>query len=371
MKNPFVILGVLIAIGGCLLWGMCGVAGQTIARTNAKGDSVVAADGYWNHSCVTGDGKWIAAGGDHFALLDAATGKVTARHGSQVKAVACEQASATLIAYDGAFKYPGKTVVNPAADPPGTAIGLTPKGEWISWNRTIAGRAWRGPAMLYVTAAGSEPKRFELLPGLFGKVGEGKALPLPDSFAVRFGGMLDDGRVLVAAGWQPNQSGAELEAVPWGFFAVNVATGNAAAATLPLPTDGFFHQGLMQKVASTFDAAWMAAATHDGKRLAVGTFAQGAEGASRRTEIPAKGSPSAIAIAANGQWTAVGTEARGRDAPGFAAVVDQAGQVIWRKDFAKTVTGVHFVGNDLIVTAASTEAVRVTLPAGTEVWKRP
>lgn len=363
-----VILGVLVSFGGCLLWGMCGMAGKGVA-TGGGGTSV--GDGYWNHSCITGDGKLLVAGGDHAAIIDATTGKPIARHASQVKAIGCDPTTATVLAYDGAWKFPGNTPVVPAADPPGTVVGLTEAGAWISWNRTISGRAWRGPAMLYVTAGGSEPKRLELLPALFGKVGEGKALPLPDSFAVRVGGLLEDGRVLVAAGWQPNQSGGTLEDVPWGFFAVDPTTGSAAGVTLPLRTDSFFQQNLMQKVAASPSGESLAVATHDGKRLAVGLFAQGADAPTRKAELQAIGSPSALAVSARGNWIAVGTEARGRDAPGFAAVIDEAGKVIWKKDFVKSVTGVHFVEDTLIVTAAETAAVRIALPAGTELWRLP
>lgn len=358
-----VILGVLLGLGSCLLWGMCGM--KTIGKTGSAGGTV--GDGYWNNSCVTGDGTLLAAGGDHAAVIDLATGKVLERHASQVKAIGCEEHAAVIVAYDGAWRFPGKTAVSPAPDPAGTVVALSPKGEWIAWTRTLQGRGWRGPATVLIGA-----RRLDLLPALFGKVGEGKQLPLPDTFAVRFGGLLEDGRLLVGAGWQPSQSGGSWEDVPWGLFAVNLNTGDAAGLTLPLKTDARLNQSWMQKVASTPDASVMAVATHDGTQLWVATFAQGADAPTRVTGVPAKGGPNALAVSADGSLVAVGSEGRGRDAPAFAAVIDQAGKVIWRAEFAKTVTGVHFLGDgSLVVTSAEARALRVALPQGHELWHTP
>ena len=71
----------------------------------------------------------------------------------------------------------------------------------------------------------------DLLPALFGSVGAARPLPLPDSFAVRFGNVLRDGRLLLAAGWQPSRSRGTVEDVPWAFFAWDLKTWTAAATT--------------------------------------------------------------------------------------------------------------------------------------------
>lgn len=371
MKKSIVLLGVLLGLGSCLLWGMCGMGNKT-SSSGGTGAPAMAGTGYWNSSCVTGDGKVLVAGGDHLSVIDADTGKVLEKHASQVKALGCEQTAGRVVAYDGEWRFPGKKEIKPAADPPGTAVGLTPQGQWISWDRTNAGRGWRGPTRIYGTMSGSEPKRLELVPAMFGKVGEGKQLPLPDSFAMRPSGLLDDGRLVVAAGWQPSQAGGVFEDVPWGVFAVNLGTALAVSITLPLRTDAAFNQSWMQKVAVTPDAQSLAVATHDGKQLHVASYAGGADSAGRVTHLDAPGGPNAIAIAPQGRWIAVGTEGRGKGSPAMALVIDEAGKVIWRAEFEKSVTGVHFLPDgSLIATSAGTNAVRVALPEGKELWRSP
>jgi len=210
----------------------------------------------------------------------------------------------------------------------------------------------------------------DLLPERFGSVGAARQLPTADTFAVRFGNVLQDGRLLLAAGWQPSRSGNAVEAVPWGFFAFDLRNGEASPLTPPLESDGAINQALVQKIAATPDAAQLVVATHDGQQLSVGRFERGSDRPSRVTALAAKRSPSAAAIARDGAFVAVGTETRGRDAPGKAWVIDREGKPIWTGEFRKTVAGVHFLPDgSLLVVAAEAKAVRVALPAGTEKWR--
>ncbi|GEM_PF-2959532 len=360
MKKPLVIVGMLVSMAFCLLWGMCGTAPKG-GKAGAMGD------GYWNASCVTRDGEWIIAGGDHAAVIDATTGKITERVPGMVKAVGCAPSGAVVVGYDSSFSLPGKAPVTPAIALTGDVVATTDDGAFVSWARTITGRKWKGPATLFVTGGG-ESRKVDLLPALFGKVGEARSLPTADTFAVRVGHLLEDGRLLVAAGWQPSTG----EDVPWGFFAMNLETGEASPLTMPLSSDAALNQNLVQKIAATPDASVMVVAAHDGQQLAVATFETGSVKAARVATLSSQGAASAIAVSANGGYVAVGSESRGPTAPATAWVLDQTGKVFWKEEFPKTITGLHFLDDgSLVVTSAAARAVRVGLPDLKEKWRTP
>ncbi len=364
MKKSLVILGVLGSLTACLLWGMCGMTPKT-----GEGGGKMSGDGYWNSSWVTRDGRTLVAGGDHTAVIELATGKILERLPGMVKAIGAGQRTAVVVGYDVAWEVPGKTKVTQVPAPQGNVVAMTEDGKWVSWTRTVSGRNWRGPASLFVHSP-AESRKLELLPGLFGKIGDARSLPSADTFAVRVGGLLDDGRALIAAGWQPAQSGGTVEAVPWGFFAVNLQTGEAAALTLPLPSDAAINQNWVQKIASTDEADFLVVAAHDGKQIAVGSYAQGADRPTRVTALPSAGAASALAISGNGSLIAVGSESRGKDAPATAWVIDQAGKTIWQAAFSKTIVGLHFLDDgSLVVTSAEATAVRVAFPEAREKWR--
>lgn len=328
-------------------------------------------NGYWNSSCVTRDGRFLVAGGDHAALLDVATGKVVEQVSSRVKAIGCDESSAIVIGYDGAWRLPGKEAVTPVPAPSGDVLTLTPGGAWVSWARTIQSRKWRGPATLFVTGKG-EARRTDLLPAQFGKVGGAKSLPTPDTFAVRLGTLLEDGRLLTVAGWQPAQNGGKVDSVPWGFFALSLQTGEAAPLSMPLPSDPALNQNWVQKIACNPDASSLVIAAHDGEKIAVGQFDQGADKPTRVSSWDSKGAANAVAVSNDGTRVAVGTESRGKDAPGKAWVIDEAGKAIWTAEFPKTVVGLHFLDDgSLIVISAEAKAMRVALPAAKETWRTP
>ena len=321
--------------------------------------------GYWSVSCVTSDDRFLAAGGDHAVLIELATGKQVDQISSMVKAVGCSEKAAIVVGYDEAWTLPGKADLTPVPVVNGTAIGLNPKGEWVSTVRkTVAGK-WKGSPTLFVGAT----RQTELPPSRFGLIAEARQRPTPDSFAVRFGNLIEDGRLVVACGWEPS---TPAEDTPWGFFAVDLQTGEAAPLTLPLKSDAALNQQWLQKIAASPDGMHLVVAAHDGGQVTVAQFDQGANLATRRTQRPAKGSVSAVAISDNGTLVAVGTESRGTDAPALAWVIDQTGKTIWSAEFPKTIVGLHFLGdNSLIVAGAEAKAVRVTLPAGTEAWRTP
>lgn len=328
------------------------------------------ANGYWSVSCLSGDGRYLLAGGDHAALVDLPTGKIAERVPGLVKAVGCDEGSGVVVGYVTAVRLPGKTPVTPVPSLSGDGVlALGPDGAWISESRRSSGGKWRGPASVFVLEKGKS-RSTDLLPERFGSVGAARQVPTADSFAVRFGNLLQDGRLVLVAGWQPSSSLGVFEDVPWGFFALDLRTGEASPLTPPLHSDAAFNQHWLQRIAATPDGAHLVVAAHDGKRMSVGQFAQGAEQAARVTSLAAEGSPSAVAISADGALVAVGSESRGRDAPARAWVIDRAGKSIWTGEFQKRVVGVYFLADgSLLVAAGEAKAVKVALPAGTETWR--
>lgn len=355
-------LGLTAAVALVIVWKAAGSSGSS------PGGSV---GGYWSTSCVTGDERTLVAGGDHAALIDLSSGKIVDRIPAMVKAIGCSQSQALVVGYDKAWALPEKTELTQVPVVNGDVIGLGPGGEWISAVRKTSGGRWKGPPTLFVAGKG-EARQTDLPPARFGKIGAARPLPTADTFAVRLGNLVEDGRLVVACGWQPSQSGGVYEDVPWGFFAVDLKTGEAAALTLPLKSDPALNQNWLQKIAASPDAMHLVVAAHDGTQIAVAQFDQGANAPSRVTQLPAQGSVSAVAISDDGTWVAVGSESRGRDAKAVAWVINQAGKTIWSGEFEKTIVGLHFLLDDsLIVASAEAVAVRVALPAGTEKWRTP
>jgi micrococcal nuclease len=319
-----------------------------------------APDHYWDATCVSGDGRYLVAGGDHAALVDAAGGTVLERRSGMVKAVGCDATGGVVVGYDQAFRLPGGAAAPVPVISGDSVVATTPGGAWISSARTISGGQWRGPASIHVTPPGEGT---ELVPALFGPIGAARALSLPDGFAVRFGPLLGDGRLLLSAGWQPSRSGGSVENVPWGFFAWDLRAHAAAPLTRPLPSDAAVNQSIVQRIAATPDASVLVVAAHDGKRVTVARYARDADRASRVVTLASAGAASALAVSADGALVALGSESRGREAPGQAWVQDASGATVWTATFVKTVAGVHFLPDgSLVVAAGEGRVVKVPLP---------
>ena len=360
MKLRVRIPGVPLVLAACSLW----IVGDLSCSKES------AASGYWSVSCVSGDGGVLLAGGDHAALLDLSTGRIVERVPGMVKAVGCEAGGGAVVGYDVAFRWPGKKPLTPVPALGGDAVlGLSPEGAWISGGRRSSGGKWRGPASVFVTEGGA-PRLTDLIPERFGKVGTARRLATSDTFAARFGNLLRDGRLVLAAGWQPSQAGGAFEDVPWGFFALDLRSGKASPLTQPLHSDAVLNQHWFQRIAATPDGTRLVVAAYDGKLVSVAQFEQGADRPARVTSMAAQGSPSALSISSDGAFVAIGTETRGRDAPGKAWVVDRDGKTDWTGEFQGTVVGLHFLPDgSLVVVTAKAKAVRIALPGGTETWR--
>jgi hypothetical protein len=62
-------------------------------------------NGYWSDSCVSGDGRYLLAGGDRAVLVDLANGSVVERVPGMVKAVGLYLGRASERASGGAAKF--------------------------------------------------------------------------------------------------------------------------------------------------------------------------------------------------------------------------------------------------------------------------
>jgi hypothetical protein len=317
--------------------------------------------GYWSVSCVSGDERYLVAGGDQAALVDLSTAGIRERAPGMVKAVGCDATGGTVIGYGTAFHWPGKSAIAPPPDPGGdSVVGLDARGAWISTARTVNGGRWRGPASVYVHANG-ETRRLELLPAAFGPVGAARTLSIADGFAVRFGTLLPDGRLLLAAGWQPSRSGDTVEDVPWGFFALDLATGAVAPLTEPLASDTSLNQAWFQRIAASADGTHLVVAAHDGKQMTVGRFERGANRAASVARVPAAGGPSALAVSPDGALVALGIETRGREVPARMCLVDRAGPTGPCDEFRKNVVGLYFLRAGLVVASGDGQVARMAL----------
>jgi len=278
-----------------------------------------------------------------------------------VKAVACDREGGIVVGYSSSFRLPGQASVATPAVSGDTVLGRRPNGAWISSARTIAGGRWRGPARIFLNRNGTD-----LGPERFGGVGRARTLSIADSFAVRFGNLLADGRVLLAAGWQPSQSPSRVENMPWAFFAWDFVTATASPMTAAIESTATVNQNRVQAIAGSADGAHLVVATHDGETLYVARFEAGASRPARLVMLRSPGAASALAVSGDGETIAIGSESRGRDSPAHAWLIDAAGKVAWSSAFEKTVIGVHFVpGPILVVAGAEARAGRVPLPPAT------
>ena len=119
------------------------------------------------------------------------------------------------------------------------------------------------------------------------------------------------------------------------------------------------NQAWVQRIAATPDAAHLAIATHDGERLTVARFARGAQRAERVVSLASKGAATALALSPDGAFVAVGSESRGREAPGQAWLLDASGAVVWTTTFAKAVAGAYFLPDGSLIVAGEGRVVRV------------
>ena len=348
--------GLAVLAASCLLGPAC-------SRSPAPGG------GYWSTSCVSGDGRYLLAGGDHTALVDLTAGKVLERLPGLVEAVGCDSGGGTALGYSGALQWPAKTPAGASPSLGDSVLGRDASGAWISSSRSASAGKWRGPATVTVSG-GAHDRAFQLLPQQFGVVGAARPLPVADTFAVRFGGPMHDGRLLLAAGWQPSRSGEEVEEVPWAFFALDLASGAPTPLTPPLASDARINQAWLQRIAATPDGSRLLVTAHDGSQLTVAQYEPGADRASLVTSLPARGSPSAVALRADGAFAAVAAETRGREAPAVVWVLDRNGRQVWTGTFRKNVAGLHFLPDgSLVVAAGEAVAVKVALPDGIEKWR--
>ena len=288
-------LGALFTL--CLACFMCG---KNLINAEQGGDH------YWTHGCVTGDEAMLVVGGDEAASIDLSTGAALETTPLFVEAVSCgAKAGVAYASSEDAVRFPsgerGATDESSTMD----LVGTTRDGALVHFSRETDGkgrprkfaRAWQG-------APGVAGEALELAPALFGEVGSAHS-PMPSAFINKVGNLLPDGRLVLAAGWIPNRSGDDVEAAPWGVFAIDLNAGEVTPLTGTLTCSPKLDTSLLWKVAASRDGQRVAAAFRGDGRTRVAVF-EGEE-ALFTAELTDAREPTALEFSPEGDRLAVAT----------------------------------------------------------------
>lgn len=357
--------GAVIALAGlALLWL---ARGPALPRLSSSG--------YWSQACVTSDEALLAAGGESFAVLDLSSGAIVGQGDGYVHAVACEGPRAVVLGYSATWTWPGG-----ASGPEAPAIGDELALAFEDGSRVWTSRASRsgrisGPLVLF-RDRGSERQSHDLGPKEFGEVGRARSLPTPDSFRMwprrqgRAAGSPET-RLLLAAGWEPSRSFSSVEPLPWGFFAVDPASGGVQALLQPIVSDASLNLVRRPALDASDDLATLALATSDGTDGTLALFRPPATAPSLRVPLPGWDEVMRLAVSRDGSRIAVASAFRGDDRPARVAVFDaRDGRSLWSAEVGANVYGLALLRDGSLVWASSArEAARVALPEGRELWR--
>ncbi len=184
---------------------------------------------YWTHGCTSADETVLGAVGDEAALVDLASGEIRQQIVAYFDDVAClPNGEVVALARDGLFsvkeaawleqweKVVPWDVVGPLAD-----RRIVTHFRQIDTTYEGSNVRYQGPLILSVRDLGeSDGGKYvvELSPDRFPGLGA-KFVRTFQTFPVR---VLDDGRVAVVAGREPNFSFGKVQPLPWGFFTVDL-----------------------------------------------------------------------------------------------------------------------------------------------------
>lgn len=335
----------------------CFMCGRQLISAEQGGDH------YWTHGCVTGDEALLIAGGDEAVSVDLSTGAVAKSVPLYVEAVTCSaKGGIAYAASEDMVRFPsgerGPTDVPSTKD----LVGTTPDGVRVHYSRQTDSKA-RPRGYGKVTAGNAE---LELASRLFGEVDQAYA-GTPSAFFNRVGGVMADGRLLLAAGWSANRSGDSVDPAPWGVFAVDPS----ARTVSPLIA--------MQVCSAKLDTSllWKLAASPDGQRVAVAFRGDGTtrvavyEGAKVLFTADVEGArePSALGFSPKGDRLAVATlsddGARGK----VTWFEVSTGAPAWTSPEAEgTIYFLQHLSDGSLVFMRSSRVVTRVAPDGTAKW---
>lgn len=355
-------LGLALAmVGGCGLSAIGGLVAWWLEKQLPERPSTPRW-AYWNDACFSADEKLMAAGGAGFAVLDLASGKVLGRGTEDVYDVACQSTSVTVLGYKATWSWPSGSR-GPVAERHGPLLAAFDDGTRV-WATRRSGRAIGGALELDVERGGST-RVIELGPRGFGEVGRAKAMPSPKSFAMWPGGRLRDGRLLLAAGWEPNHVGSSAEPVPWGFFALRADDGSVEPVRAPIVGDSALNLARISKVKASADERTLVLANSNGSSAVV--FIHGGP-----NPLPVRASfsgwdeVSRLAVSPDGSRVAVASAFHGEGQPARIVVLESRhGGQVWSRDVAASVYGLALLSDGSLVWASSArEAARVPIGGG-------
>ncbi|MEW5741425.1 MAG: hypothetical protein AB1938_21065 [Myxococcota bacterium] len=353
MKKTALIVIALLAV----LLVTCCLASSALGLLSGGGGG--SSSDYWNNACVTGDERLLLAGGSESVAFDLQTGKQIARHEQWGERASCGQSDGVVYGVsDTMVRFPTGEQVE--SDDPSAEDRV--EGTALHYSRWRSQGAWREFGKV---RAGE--KALELKPALFGLPGPDRGV---NAFITWPGNVLPDGRLVVLAGWTPNNLGS-VEPAPWGLFAIDVSAGTVQQLGATHHASEALNPTVAPAIAASSDGRKHVAAM--GAEPVVHVALYEADDKPRAVvDLDRAREATAIRFTEDGALMAVGTlSPEGTDST--VAIIDvAAAKVVWRSEPAKgTVYLVHFLADGSLVFMRSSRTVTRVTRDGKPLWTTP
>ena len=322
----------------------CFMCGKQLISAEQGGDH------YWTSACVTGDESLLIAGGDEAASVDLATGAVVKSVPMYVETVSCsQQGGIAYAASEDMVRFP-EGVRGPTDD----ASARDLAGPGVHFTRDVDNKGQ--------PRSDAKVDGFELEPSLFGDVGAAHAA-MPSAFFTKTGGVMSDGRLVLAAGWTANRSGNSVEPAAWSVFAVNPSARTVTALISKQSCTPERDTSLLWKVAASSDAKQVAVAFRGEGTTRVATYEAGRV---RTMDIAGAREPTAMEFSAKGDRLAVATLSEDGSASKLTWFDAATGKPTWTSPEAEgTIHFLHHLKDGSLVFVRSTRVVTRVAPDGT------
>jgi hypothetical protein len=343
------------------------------------GCDLAAQEHYWTRGCLTPDGRMLGAVGDEAVLMDLQTRDIQRQIDGYFDDVVCLPNGAVVaLSYDdeAIWLTEEKTVQRAGSWDVAGPISDT---EIVTHNRSTTGSGtdteFDGPMQvvnetLGENARASEP--FDLLPPLFAGVteygaGEGPSDFEIDAFHTVPGNLLEDGRLVVAAGFPHSSDYGQPRR--WGVFAVdperrtveplgepraNEEELESPPVPLSATSDGQVFAGIFDRIGE--DPAKMMVAQTDPARERF------------RVELGDIVDVLQLSFSADGTLLAVGANL-GEGEYGITMFDTNTGQELWQIPTEDNPYLLEFVGNSLVAMISDRTVLRVNAIDGQVQWK--
>lgn len=333
-------------------------------------------DHYWTHGCVSADQTILGAVGDEAAQVELANG---------------ETRQQTVAYFDEVVCLPDGEVI---------ALGRRglfsiKEGEWLEkWERATG--QWRlvgplsdrqvvtyyrhtltdadgdfqryeGPLTLTISGLGQandERQPIELPPERFPELGEGEV----DYFLTYAVRILADERVLVVAGFRPAFSMGQVEPLPWGFFTVDLSSGEVSPLGPIRTGNDILNLRLQRQIAATPNGESQALAVIDelNRQGHVIGLRTDTPQETFRTTIDGARQVNHLALNRTGQLAAVVF-----DNVALYVLAGQSGQILWQTETGgEAINHIEFLDDDsLVIMTADRTASRKQGQTGQLIWE--